>query len=152
VFLSHLAPSLLFPRGDAHDVTYLLGVLSSIPLDWYARRFVETHLTYGVLNPFPIPRPDRKKPLRTRSIMLAGRLAAVDDRFADWASAVGVECGPFTGDQKQDHIHELDAVVAHLYGLKEKHLVHIFETFHEGWDYAERLKETLKHFRNWKGK
>ena len=32
-------------------------------------------------------------------------------------------------------IHELDAVVAHLYGLNEAQLVHIFETFHEGWDY-----------------
>jgi len=47
-------------------------------------------------------------------------------------------------------IHELDAVVAHLYGLSEKHLVHLFETFHEGWDYDSRLRATLKHFREWK--
>ena len=46
-------------------------------------------------------------------------------------------------------IHELDAVVAHLYGLTEKHLVHIFETFHEGWDYEERLRATLGHFGEW---
>jgi hypothetical protein len=47
-------------------------------------------------------------------------------------------------------IQELDAVVAHLYGLNEKQLRHIFETFHEGWEYAERLKETTKHFQRWK--
>ena len=47
-------------------------------------------------------------------------------------------------------IHELDAVVAHLYGLTGKHLVHIFETFHEGWGYEPRLRPTLKHFREWK--
>jgi hypothetical protein len=30
--------------------------------------------------------------------------------------------------------------------------VHIFETFHEGWDYRERLEATLKHYRTWKEK
>jgi len=47
-------------------------------------------------------------------------------------------------------IQELDAVVAHLYGLEEQHLVHIFETFHEGWEYQHRLDATLIHFRNWR--
>jgi hypothetical protein len=49
-------------------------------------------------------------------------------------------------------IRELDAVVARLYNLKEKQLVHIFETFHEGWDYENRLRATLKHFRAWRVK
>jgi hypothetical protein len=44
-------------------------------------------------------------------------------------------------------IDMLDAVVAHLYGLTEKQLVHIFETFHEGWDYEPRLSAVLRHFR-----
>jgi hypothetical protein len=82
-------------------------------------------------------------------VTLAGRLAAPDDRLAEWADAVGVECGPLPEAHRQDHIHELDAVVAHLYGLEEKHLVHIFETFHEGWNYGERLQATLRHFREW---
>jgi hypothetical protein len=151
VFLVHLSPYFTFLRGNNEDGAYLIGVLSSIPLDWYARRFVETPLTYAVLNPFPIPRPRPKDHCRQRLIRLAGRLGAPDDRFSEWAEAVRVECGPIPEAEKQDHIHELDAVVAHLYGLKEKHLVHIFETFHEGWDYGERLKETL-HYRQWKGK
>ena len=50
-------------------------------------------------------------------------------------------------DEKEDMIHELDAVVAHLYGLSEPQLVHIFETFHEGWDYHERLEGVFRHFR-----
>ena len=77
-------------------------------------------------------------------------MAAVDDRFAAWAQAVGVPCGPLDAVVKQDHLHELDAVVAHLYGLTERQLVHIFETFHEGWDYADGLEATLKHFKKWK--
>ena len=49
-------------------------------------------------------------------------------------------------------ICELDAVVARLYNLTEKQLVHIFETFHEGWDYERRLRASLAHFRAWGAK
>ena len=149
VILTHQAPFLLWPRGDERDQAYLLGVLSSLPLDWYARRFVETHLTFFVFNPMPVPRPARDDAGWQRVVQLAGRLAAVDDRFAIWAQAVGVPCGPLDALVKQDHLHELDAVVAHLYGLTERQLVHIFETFHEGWDYQVRLEATLKHFHAW---
>lgn len=144
--LTDVAPYFLWPRGNETNEAYLLGVLSSIPLDWYARRFVETHMDFHVLNPFPIPRADAENPLRGRVIALAGRLAAADDRFADWAGRVGVDCGSLESDEKEDLIRELDAVVALLYGLTEPQLVHIFETFHEGWDHEERLRATLHHF------
>jgi hypothetical protein len=147
VFIVHLAPYLIWPRGNANNEAFLLGVLSSLPLDWFARRFVETHLTFFVFNPLPIPRPAAEDPLRRRAIQLAGRLGAPDDRFAAWAEEVGVECGPLAADEEEDMICELDAVVARLYNLSEKQLVHIFETFHEGWDYENRLRATLVHFR-----
>lgn len=57
---------------------------------------------------------------------------------------------PGLGNERIDLIHELDAVVARLYGLTESQLVHIFETFHEGWDYEERLAGVLSHFRTWR--
>ncbi len=150
VFLSHLAPYLLWPRGDERDQAFLLGVLSSIPLDWYARRFVELHVTYHVINPFPIPRPERANPAWQRVVELAGRLASPDERFAAWAKAVGVACGAIDDAERTDMIHELDAVVAHLYGLDEGQLVHIFETFHEGWDCQARLDGVLRHFAMWR--
>jgi hypothetical protein len=131
---------------------YLLGVMSSVPLDWWCRRFIEGHADQESFNCLRIPDQRRQTRLTERVVLLAGRLAAVDDRFADWAKAVGVESGPLEAGAKADHIHELDAVVAHLYGLTEKQLVHIFETFHEGWDHAERLGATLKHFHAWQCK
>ena len=149
VFLTNKAPYFLFPRAGASDVAYLLGVLSSRILDWYARRFVELGMNFYVLNPFPIPRPAADDPLRLRVVQLAGRLAAVDDRYAAWAEEVGVACGPLDAAAKTAHIVELDAVVAHLYGLSEAQLIHVFETFHEGWDFADRLAATLKEYRQW---
>ncbi len=85
-------------------------------------------------------------------VALAGRLACPDDRFAAWAAAVGVDCGPLAADEKEDMIHELDAVVARLYGFTEPQLVHVFETFHEGWDYEDRLGGVLGHYHAWQGR
>jgi hypothetical protein len=121
-------------------------------LDWYARRFVETSVNFHILNAFPIPRPGRDNPLWRRVVQLAGRLACPDDRFAEWAEAVGVECGPIPEPEKEAIIFELDAVVAHLYGLTEAHVRHIFETFHEGWDYQGRLDAVLRFYRQWESR
>ena len=158
VFITNKGPYFLWPRGeesiyphsDEKDQAFLLGILSSIPLDWYARRFVELSLNFFILNPFPIPRPPRENMLWQRVVQLAGRLACPDDRFADWANKVDVIYGPMDEDEKEDHIHELDAVVAHLYGLNEAQLVHIFETFHDGWDFDQRLSGVLHHYQFWR--
>jgi len=148
-FLTNKAPYFLWPRGDERDEAYLLGVLCSIPLDWYARRFVETTLNYHILNGFPVPRPGKNSALRQRVVELSGRLAAVDDRYADWAETVGVEYGPLDEETKQEKTYELDAVVAHLYGLTREHVEVIFETFHDGWDYEERLERVLDYYASW---
>lgn len=149
VFLTNKAPFFVWGKGDQSDQAYFLGVLSSLPLDWYARRFVEIGMNFFVIRPFPVPRPERTDSRWKRVVQLAGRLASPDVRFKSWARAVGVDCGPIDLKAKDDMIHELDAVVAHLYGLTREHLVHIFETFHEGWDYHSRMDATLKLFDTW---
>ena len=153
VFLVHKAPYFLFSKGDKKDEAFLLGVLSSIPLDWYARLFISTNnVGFFLLNTFPIPRPSRENPLWKRVVALSGRLASPDKRFSKWAKAVGVEYGKLDEEKKNNMIYELDAVVAHLYGLSQKQLIHIFETFHRTWDYEPRLKAVLKYYDFWKKK
>ncbi len=152
IFITNKGPYFLWPRGDEKDQAFLLGVLSSIPLDWYARRFVELNVNFFIINPFPVPRPSREDAGWERVVQLAGRLACMNERFASWAEAVEVECGSLPDDKKQDMICELDAVVAHLYGLSEPQLIHIFETFHEGWDYSDRLDSVIRHYRSWTGR
>ena len=105
VFLTNKAPYFLWPKGDELDQAFLLGVLCSLSLDWYARRFVEISLNYFILNPFPIPSQPRTNPLWRRTVELAGRLACPDRRFASWAKSSGVECGPLAVDEQEDMIH-----------------------------------------------
>ena len=151
VVVANQAPYLLWTQGDERDQACLLGVLSSIPLDWYARRYVETHVNYHVFYPLPVPRPSRDDRLRRRLEELCGRLAAVDERYTGWATAVGVPVGGVVDPaEKADMIAELDAAVSLLYGLEEADVRHIFETFHVGWEYGTRLDAVVAHYRNLK--
>jgi hypothetical protein len=145
--ITHSAPYLVRRSGCERTEAFALGVLSSRVFDWYVRRIIEGHLTFALLNSLPFPRPSFGERLSDRACELAGRLAAPDDRFADWAEKVGVEHGPLAPDVKQNMIDELDAVVARLYGLNEDQLTHLFETFHEGWDYEPRLAAVMAHFK-----
>lgn len=147
IVLTNTAPYFLWPRGDERDQAFLLGVLCSLPLDWYARRFVENHLNFHVLNAFPIPDPGRDHPVRLRIEQIAGGIAAVDERYAKWAEAVGVSVGALDEDDKPELLAELDAAVAVAYGLNEADLRVIYGTFHEGADYTDHRDRVLRHHR-----
>ncbi len=155
VVTTQTAPWILWLNPDHHpkDEAFLIGVLSSRVCDWWTRRFVEGHVDEEAFNCLRVPEktPDYEVHYE-RVVALSGRLAAPDKRFADWAKKVGVKHGVVPADEKQDMIDELDAVVARLYGLSKAQLVHIYETFHEGWDHEARLKAVLKHFAKWDGR
>jgi hypothetical protein len=140
------APYLLRRRGDERDEAFVLGVMSSIPFDWFARRIVELSMNLEILSSMPIPRPQGLDPRRSRVIEIAGRLAARDDRYSEWASIVGVPTGSIKTSEVQLAMEaELDALVAHLYGLSRDQVGHVFKTFHRGWDYKPRLAAVLEY-------
>lgn len=150
--LQNGAPYLLFPFGGPTEEAYMLGVLSSIPLDWAARRVTEVNMTFTILNSLPIP--DSGKPeIRERVVDVAGRLAAVDERYSGWAKEVGVPVGSVkTAEEKNELTYELDALVSLLYGFSKDQVIHIFETFHRGWRYEPRLERVLNFYEHWKDK
>jgi len=151
IVLTNKAPYLLHPSGTTGDAAFVLGILSSMILDWYARCVVELSLNFHILNNFPIPDADiDSDPVGARVVEIAGRLAAVDERYAEWAAEVGVPVGSVRDEAtKQDLVCELDACVAHLYGLDESDLAVVYETFHEGKDYSDHHAAVLEHFRRW---
>ncbi|MHB1323479.1 MAG: Eco57I restriction-modification methylase domain-containing protein [Coriobacteriia bacterium] len=156
VVLVHNAPYLYRLGGTAGDEAYLLGVMSSLPLDWYSRRFVEMHVTFDVLSAFPVPRPPREDALRRRVIEIAASLASVDTRYGPWLKTVsddiGVALGPprrLTEAEQFALVTELDALTSLLYGLSEDEVEVVFETFHRGWDYRTRLDAVLGYYATW---
>jgi len=147
IVLTNKAPYLVWPQGDERDEAFLLGVLSSMPLDWYARRVVEVSLNFHIFNGFPIPDPGRTHPVRRRVEQVAGRLAAVNDWYDGWAKEVGVPVCSVAESDKPELLAELDAAVALLYGLDEPDLRIIYDTFHEGANYSEHCERVLVHHR-----
>ena len=168
IFLTTKAPWLLRQSGGAQDEAYLLAVLSSIPFDWFTRRFVELKMSFELLNSFPVPVIDSVsgrsltseetprstgpdlRPVRDALIHTSGRLAAVDLRYESWAKEVGVPIGSIkTVDKRDALITEADALVSHLYGLSREQVEQLFATFHRGWDYKPRLEAVLEHYDRW---
>jgi len=149
--LTNKAPYVFRYDGDARAEAFLLGVLASIPLDWYARKYVELGMNLHIFNGLPIPDYVPGTTLVDRVVAVAGRLAAVDGRYEAWAAEVGVEVGTANAEPaKAELVAELDALVSLLYGLTQEQVEHVFATFHRGWDYAARLERVLAYYEQWK--
>lgn len=146
--LVHQAYTLFFRSGGPRAEAFVLGVLSSIPFDWFARQLVESHVTVEFINSAPVPSPSVNPRVSAEVTRIAGHLAAIDDRFEGWAAEVGVEVQSVAPEQRDDLVARLDAAVAHLYGLSKADLTFVFETFHPGWDFAPRLATVLDHYRD----
>ena len=147
------------PNTTPKHEAYALGVLSSIPYDWQVRKVVDLNFTFDILKATAVPIAPLNSPLAKRLIFRSGSLAAIDERYEAWAAAVGVSVGTLVdeGDERNEAIAEIDALVAHLYGLNRNELNHVFATFHRGWDsskpdFVERYDRVMKHYDAWAAK
>ena len=118
---------LVFLEDCDLDRACSLGFLNSLPFDWQARRFVETHLNYFILEGLWVPNVTDAQ--YDRIVHGAARLSCVDDRFAEFAEATGVECGPLHEEERDELRAEIDALVARAYGLSEMELELVFSDF-----------------------
>lgn len=153
VTTEHSAQLIVTRRGGEKAEAFLIGILSSIPFDWAARRWVDLNMTFDILNDLPVPKFEPNNPLVGRLIDVAGSLAAYDERYRPWAEAVGVAVGSLRNEtERESAIAEVDALVALLYGLTREQVIHVFEEFHRGWDYQPRLDRVLAHYSDWSSK
>lgn len=144
VVMTHGSPYFKFVSGEPTDEPYLLGVMSSLPFDWYMRKWVELNVTFELVSPAPIPEIDRSDARYKRVVTLSVKIGAIDSRFSNWARKFNEKAGTLKQqDEKVGAIAEIDALVAHLYGLSRSQVEHVFKTFHRGWDYSSRLEQVL---------
>jgi hypothetical protein len=109
---------------------------------------VESHVTVEFLTSTPVPARDRDSALQRRVEQIAGRLAAVDERYRAWAEAVGVPVASVSDDERSDLLAQLDAAVALLYGLTQSDVRLIYDTFHEGASYGQHRDAVMAHMRS----
>ena len=151
--LTNISPYVLFPVNQEGAEAYLCGVMSSLPFDWYARRFIETQMNFHFVNAFPVPEGIETR-LGVRCIELAASLSAQEPRLQAWAAKASRDFKQLSAADVPARLAELDAVVAHLFGLSREQLSYIYSSFHRGWDttkpdYVDRLSQALTHFDKW---
>ena len=127
--LTNSAPYLIFPGWNDLNRAAVLGVMNSSTFDWLARRYVELHLNFYVLDMLAFP--PQENTLWGRIGRLAARLSCVDERFAEFAANAGVECGELMPMQRNDMRAEIDALVSRAYELTTDELRFIFTDFTE---------------------
>ena len=127
--LTDRAPYIAYYGWHQLEQAFVLAILNSVSFDWQARRSVETTLNYFILNGLTFPQIYNTDWQRIGA--LAARLSCVDERFAEFATEAGVDYGPLTDADRDDMRGEIDALVAHAYGLTADELRFIFTDFAE---------------------
>jgi len=126
-FLSNTAPYLAFLDDRDLDRAACLGLMNSLAFDWQARRFVETHVNFFILEGLRLPSltDDHYDGIAKA----AARLSCPDARYSAFATSTGVEAGPLDEDERERLRVEVDALVADAWSLDEGDLDVIFDDF-----------------------
>ena len=129
IFLTNKAPYLAFVNGQPLEQAACLAIMNSLPFDWQARRYIEINVNFFLLEGLCLPQlgDDDFNAIAEA----AARLSAVDDRFADFAAAAGVEYGPLDSAERIPLRVEIDARVARGWNLTTADLSVIFRDFTE---------------------
>lgn len=125
--LVNSAPYLAFLGGDERAQAACLGIMNSVPFDWQARRFIEANVNFFLLEGLVVPDLDDHD--FNEIAQAAARLSAVDERYAAFAEAVGVDVGPLDDDERQRLRIEIDACIARSWKLDRDDLTVMFSDF-----------------------
>ncbi|MCA0360654.1 MAG: ATP-binding protein [Armatimonadetes bacterium] len=131
------------------ELLLLSALMSSFTVDYALRQRVATQLTMFFVYQIPVPRLSKADPHFAPIVRRAARLICTTEAFADLWNEVDAEIGlePSAPNPKpgqcpwarslaatEPHVRsvlrsELDALVAHLYGLQEEEFKHVLSTF-----------------------
>jgi hypothetical protein len=114
-FLVNSSPYLAFLDGDHRQRAACCAVMNSLPFDWQARRFVENHLNYFVLELLTVP--SLTDAVYDELVALGARLSCPDERFVEVAEACGTQVGELDEAERLARRARVDALVGHAYGL-----------------------------------
>ena len=121
------------PGTYAYESTlYLLAVWNSFVFDYALRQRITSRVSFHFLYQIPVPRIDVEVPQHGQIVQRCARLICTTPEFDDLAKAVGLKShrdGATDPTERARLRAELDALVAHLYGLSETEFAHILGTF-----------------------
>jgi hypothetical protein len=111
---------------------YVLALFNSLVFDWAIRQSVTTHVSFFFIYNTRAPRPAADDAGLLRLAQRAARLSCTTVQFDELARQAGLRDHRDGATEPAERARlraELDALVAHLYGLTEAEFVHILATF-----------------------
>ena len=137
---------------------YIVAIFNSFIADFEIRKKITSHLDMHFMHTLHIPRlsensTGQEKKTFDSLVERAAKLICTTEEFADlWKEVMGTKWTKNSGvtdDKARAKLRaEIDAIVAHLYGITEDEFVHILSTFPIVKEDVKKL--TLEEFRKWK--
>jgi hypothetical protein len=118
-------------------IAYLAGIVNSMIFDFLIRTRISMNLNFFYVYQTPVPATINDD-TANQIIQISVRLSCTDDRFSEFASAFGVECGPLSMKERVELTAKLNALVAKHYGLNREQLEVILQSF-EGFEEDKEL-------------
>jgi len=113
----------------APAMVFVVGLLNSLVLDFVVRRKVSSTVTKSVMATLPVADVPLGHGPGAEIVRLSARLTCRAPQFAELADVLGVECAPLPPGEDRSLRAQLDARVAHLYGLSADQLELILADF-----------------------
>jgi hypothetical protein len=129
---------------------YLVGVLNTFVYDYFIRLRVTTTVNMFYIYQSPVPRLNPGDAVFEQVARRTAQLVSANQGFEDFASLYDLRAEDIaTEESVRARLRaEIDAIVAHLYGINDEELNHILATFPI---VSDEIKELVREtFRNWK--
>lgn len=119
---------------EGATVVYVTAMLNSFVLDFCARPKIKLHADYHILYQLPLPRLRKGDATFDALVERAARLVCYTDDFADlWRQVTGTRWTRHSAatdpDTRAQLRAEIDALVAHQFGLTRAEFVHVLSKF-----------------------
>ncbi|MFH9174046.1 Eco57I restriction-modification methylase domain-containing protein [Streptomyces albogriseolus] len=118
----------------AHAMAYVVALMNSMVLDFVVRRKAGAHVTKSIMATLPIADVSLENGVGAEIVRLSARLSCRSPEFEELAEILGVDCGPLSRAEEAALRADLDARVAHLYGLSATQLELILADFRQSAD------------------
>lgn len=109
-------------------ILYLVALFNSMTFDYLLRSRVNVNLNFFIVKGVAIP-DDITSKRAQQIIRLAGRLTMQNEEFKEMAKDLGTKTQELDIGERIKVTAELDALVAHHYGLDRKQYEHVVATF-----------------------
>ncbi|MGQ4383540.1 Eco57I restriction-modification methylase domain-containing protein [Streptomyces sp. SAS_270] len=116
---------------SAEAMVYVVALLNSVTLDFIVRRKVSSTVSKSVMSTLPIADIPLDRGPGAEIVRRSARLTCRTSEFDELADALGVECGPLLRKEESELRSELDALVAHVYGISAPQLEMILADFRQ---------------------